>query len=91
MSTIQKVAEAFAAGNSAKCGNASTDGSGYKLHRTVIAVKRADGGLTLNWGGHYTPTTANHLNHILEAFGVNRRVSWAQARDTQETLVHIDC
>ena len=80
MSTIEQVANAFAATKSAKCGNASTDGSAYKLHRTVIALK-VQGGVMLNWDGWYTPTIANHMNHILKALGINQRVSYAMARD----------
>lgn len=89
MATIDQVAAAFAAGNSAKCGNASTDGSGYKLHKTIIAVKNANGGVTLNWGGYYTPTTANHMNAVLKASGINTRVSYAQARDAGHTTVTV--
>ena len=87
MATVDQIAAAFAAGNSAKCGNANTDGSGYKLHKTIIAVKRAEGGVTLNWGGYYTPTTANHMNAVLKAMGIAKRVSYAQARDAGDRTV----
>lgn len=87
MTTIAQLANAFAAGKSAKCHNASTDGSGYKLHNTIIAVKHENGGVTLNWGGWYTPTTANHMNTVLKAMGINKRVGYASARDAGDKLV----
>lgn len=80
MATIEQVASAFAAGTTAKAGNAVTNGSEYKLHSTVIA-KKQPGGVLLNWDGWYTPTTANHMNHVLKALGINKRVSYAMARD----------
>lgn len=89
MSKISEVAQAFAEGRNAHCHNARTDGSGYFLHRTMIAVHHKDGGVTLNWGGYYTPTTANHMNAVLRAMGINRRVSYAQARDAGHTTVRV--
>lgn len=80
MSTIEQVANAFAKGKPAKCWNASTNGCEYKLHSTIIAT-RIPSGVTLNWDGWYTPTTANHMNHVLKALGINQRVSYAMARD----------
>ena len=89
MATVEQVAAAFAAGGNTKCGNASTDGSTgtYTLHKTVIARKQAGGGLALNWGGFYTPTTASHMNAVLKAMGYKDRVSYAQARDRRDTVV----
>lgn len=85
--TKDQVAQAFAARRSAKCHNASTDGSGYMLRKTIIAVHHADGGVTLNWGGLYTSTTASHMNAVLKAMGLSHRVSYAQARDVGATTV----
>lgn len=86
MATIQQVAEAFAARKPAKAGNAYTDGRTYYLHGHPIARHSDDGTepATFDWCGWHTPTTANHLNHIIAALGIRRRVSWAQARDTKE-------
>ena len=87
MSTRAQVAQAFAERRNAKCHNARTDGSGYILHNTIIAVHHADGGVTLNWGGFYTPTTASHMNAVLEAMGLSQRVSYAQARAARHSTV----
>jgi len=86
MTTIAKVATAFAKGNDAKCHNAVTDGVMYRLHNTVIAVKVA-GGVMINWGRWYTPTTANHVNHVLSALGIHKRVSYAASRDNGDREV----
>lgn len=86
MAKKSDVAKAFAEGRVLKVANARTDGSGYFLHQTCIAVKNAEGGVTLNWGGWYTPTTASHMNEVLKAVGINRRVSYAEARNTGATL-----
>ena len=83
MSTIATVAKAFVKGQPAKCHNAVTDGSTYRLHGHTIA-RRADGGTepaSFDWCGWYTPTTANHMNHIIKALGIPSRVSYAKARD----------
>lgn len=88
MPTIRATATAFIAGKPAKCHNARTDGQTYTLHKTIIA-RKTDAGLTLNWGGWHTPTTANHLNAILDAAGARFRVSYAQARDGCVTLVDV--
>jgi hypothetical protein len=90
MASIATVAKAFAAGKSAKVSNASTDGVAYKLHNTVIALK-VPGGVMLNWGGWYTPTTANHMNHVLTAMGINKRVGYASARDEGHREVFMEC
>lgn len=84
MSTINQVAAAFLAGTPAKCGNAKTDGKAYLLHGHTIAIRgddgNAPGNVTAFWCGYYTPTTANHLNHIAKALGA-KRVSYATARN----------
>ena len=82
--TIEKTATAFVNGELARCHNASTDGSTYTLHKTVIARKTA-GGTNFNWGGYYTPTTAAHMNAILRAMGSDCRVPYAQDRDDRTT------
>jgi hypothetical protein len=83
--TIKEVAEAFAAGRKAACGNAKTDGQRYVLHGNEIC--RKDGaGLHFYWCGWYGTATANHMNHILEAVKPGaRRVSYAQHRDRRIT------
>lgn len=84
MSTINQVANAFAAGHAAKCGNAVTDGGNYWLHGNRIAqFNGGRTGVTIDWCGYYTPTTANHINRVLDACGINVRVSYAKARDNQ--------
>jgi len=85
--TIEKTAQSFAAGQPFKCHNATTNGTEYVLHRTIIAHVNDKGNLVTNWGGYYTRTTASHLNAILKAFGSSRRVSYAQARKEHEGKV----
>lgn len=82
MTTRQQVAEAFAAGKSAKCHNAKTDGRNYWLHGNLIAT-RGDAGnaISFDWCGWFTPTTAAHMNEIFTALGMRRYVSYAMARD----------
>lgn len=83
---IAQVAAAFAAGKSAKCHNASTDGIGYYLHGHKIASRGpAPGGVVaFDWCDWYTKTTASHMNAILRAIGATHRVSYAAARDSGE-------
>lgn len=83
MTTIAEVARAFIEGRTAKCHNARTNGTEYVLHRTTIARKEGTF-IEFNWGGWWTPTTTNHMNAILTAAGINKRVSYAQARDASE-------
>ena len=78
--TIKQVAQAFAKGRAAKCHNAHTDGVHYTLHQTRIARRVEGNAIEFNWGGWHTVTTANHMNHILEALG-QPRVSRALHRD----------
>lgn len=82
MPTIQQTAEAFAAGNTAKCHNAHTSHGAYVLHRSAIAKRMPDGTVWGDWCGYYTRTTAAHLNAIANALGSPVRVSYAQARDS---------
>ena len=77
--TIEQTATAFVNGTAAKCHNASTDGQVYTLHKTVIA-RRVSNGVEFNWGGYYTPTTANHMKTVMGAMGVNRHVSYSADR-----------
>ncbi len=85
MSTVKQVAEAFAAGNSATCGNAKTDGCTCELHGNRIAAHHVVGKVLFNWCGWYTPTTANHMNEILRAMGAQIRVSASQAKKSGQT------
>lgn len=78
------IARAFANGQPGHCHNARTDGTKYVLHQSPIAV-RHDGAVVFHWHGFYTKSTANHMNHILRAFGADFRVSFAQARDARQT------
>lgn len=82
--TIKKTAKAFANHQAFKCHNATTDGQTYRLHGHAIA-EWSNGSVIINWCGWYTPTTANHLNAILEALGRTYRVSYAQARNEGQT------
>ena len=84
MATKRQTAQAFVNGKSAKCHNAKTDGESYTLHRSIIASRNL-GTVTFNWCGFYTRTTAAHMDEILRELGSPRRVSYAQARDKQET------
>ena len=81
---MKQLAQAFANGKAGRCHNAHTDGVTYTLHQSPIAV-RHDGAVVFHWHGFYTKSTANHMNHILRAFGADFRVSFAQARDKRET------
>lgn len=85
MATVKDVARAFIEGRTAKCHNAWTDGTEYVLHRTTIARKLDADLIEFDWGGWWTPTTANHINTLLAAFGLPDRVSYAQARDRNES------
>lgn len=87
MTTIAGTAAAFAAGKSAKCHNATTDGVRYLLHGHPIAEWIRLAGrdyLKLDWRGYYTATTANHMNKILTACGIGNRVSRKRARTGQD-------
>ena len=88
MATKRATALAFAAGKAAHCHNARTDGTTYRLHNTDIA-RKIPGGVELNWGGWYKPTTASHMNEVLRAVGANTRVDFAMARDLGETTVQV--
>ena len=90
MTTITQVAQAFVDGRSAKCHNARTDGTQYVLYHTTIARKHPNGAVEFDWGGWYTTTTANHMNHILRAMNARRQVSYAQARDNDESWFVVD-
>ena len=81
---MKQLAQAFANGKAGRCHNAHTDGTTYTLHNSPIAV-RQDDAVVFHWHGFYTKSTANHMNHILRAFGAEFRVSFAQARDKRET------
>lgn len=87
MTAIAGVAAAFAAGKSAKCHNATTDGVRYLLHGSPIAEWATTDGrdqLKLDWCGYYTATTANHMNKILTACGIGSRVSRKGARTGED-------
>lgn len=86
MADIQGVAKAFKAGKTAQCHNARTDGQAYYLHGHKIAEKIAPGILRTQWCGWVTPTTQNHLQTILEAFGIFARLRRADA-DTQDWTI----
>lgn len=73
---IKQVAEAFASGQVTKCHNARTDGQSYWLYGNKIAFKSpTTGDVMADWCGYYTVTTANHLNHIVDAIKSSFKVS----------------
>lgn len=75
-----KVAQAFVAQTFAKLGNAETDGKVYWLFGHPIC--RDEGAYyEFNWCGHWTQSTARHINFILGELRAAHRVSYAQARD----------
>lgn len=79
---MEELANAFANGKPGKCQNATTDGTIYVLHRTVIARRIAPDQIQIDWSGFYTKTTANHINNILKAAGyTGQRVGYASARN----------
>lgn len=82
MTTRQQCADAFAAGKSARCHNATATATHYRLHGHPIAVRDATCAITFDWCRWHTATTAAHLNAILKALQVpGQRVSYAAARD----------
>ncbi len=84
---VQQLAQAFAERKKGSCHNAKViiDDEGvarYILHKSCIARHFPDGRAWGHWCGWYTPTTANHLNHIRKALGVDgRRVGYVWADD----------
>lgn len=89
MTTAAQVAAAFAASRSARCHNAYTDGYTYWLHGNPIAVRLRPTILRIQWWGHHTRTTANHLNAILAAFHIPARVSYLRP-DTLDFTLSLD-
>jgi hypothetical protein len=100
--TIKELAEAFVKQRVGRCHNAEVQIYTsslkmyahdplrvlYKLHGHVIAEYGAyERIVTFNWCRHYTVTTANHMNKIIEAIGYDvhhirvPRVSRAHDRD----------
>lgn len=84
---VADIAKAFVEGRAATCGNARTDGEVYYLHGHPIVTKLEKGGMSFDWCGWHTPTTANHMNKIMQALGDRtfglHRVSYAQSRDAK--------
>jgi hypothetical protein len=76
----EDLAAAFVAGKPGKAHNADTDGKRYRLHASDIAYKDGEY-VVLDWCGHYTRTTAAHMNAILWALNAGQRVSYATDRD----------
>jgi hypothetical protein len=74
------VAQAFARSNPAKLGNAETDGRVYRLFGNPIC-RFHEGRYEFNWCGHWTQSTARHINFILGALGSDHRVGYAKSRD----------
>ena len=75
-----ELAKAFVSGQPGHCHNAHTDGQTYTLHKSPIVVKK---GTQYQF---YTRTTAAHMNEVLKALGAPFRVSYAQARDTNQDV-----
>lgn len=83
--TKSELAKAFVSGKSGHCHNAHTDGQTYTLHKSPIVVKHGTQ-YQFYWHRHYTRTTAAHMNEVLRALGAPFRVSYAQARDTNQDV-----
>jgi hypothetical protein len=81
--TRQEAANAFIAGKQGKTHNSKTDGTTYWLHGHPIAHK-VGGSVIVSWCGWHTRTTAAHINAIAQAYGSDKRFSYAQARDKGE-------
>lgn len=80
-----ELAKAFVSGQPGHCHNAHTDGQTYTLHESPIVVKRGTR-YQFYWHRYYTRTTAAHMNEVLKALGAPFRVSYAQARDTNQDV-----
>ncbi len=78
-----ELAKAFVSGKSGRCHNAHTDGQTYTLHKSPIVVKHGTQ-YQFYWHRYYTTSTAAHMNFILKELGAPFRVSYAQARDTNQ-------
>lgn len=89
MSTVTQMAQEFVKFDGRKPAHKSVelryplgDANEYVLHGNVIARQYEKGGrIDFDWCGWYTPTTANHMNEILKAAGIDKRVSYAEHRD----------
>lgn len=80
---IAQVAQAFASKKAGKSHNSHTDGVTYFLHGHPIATHESAERVYFNWCGWFTPTTANHLNHIKAALNApGQRFGYASARDS---------
>jgi hypothetical protein len=77
MASIKACTKAFVDGKVSRTHNSFTDGTTYFLHGHAIARRPGGHGcpIIFDWCKHYTPTTANHMNHILKAAGAHFRVS----------------
>jgi len=80
-----EIAKRFAAHLPGRVFNATTDGTGYVLHRSTIARWVSADTLVFDWCGFYTTTTASHMNQLLAALGIPQSVSHARARDRGDT------
>ena len=86
---IAQLAHAFASGSpNGSCHNARVTPGEYRLHGHLIAkVNYETGEVVGDWCGHYTKTTASHLNAIIKALRqqsalkVCANVGYANARD----------
>jgi len=69
----QKIANAFANGESLKIKNTETDGQSVWLHGNEIA-RMTDNGLEVSLAGWPTVTTRERVNGICQALGKNLRI-----------------
>lgn len=69
------IAQAFLEGKKRRVANTSTDGQTIWLHNNAIARKSGDGSVEITLAGWPTATTRERLNGLLNALGVNKRVS----------------
>ena len=89
---IKQLAKCFLQGKPGRCHNARVEvyrlGVAYVLHGHTIAFYSplslalfGSDKIVYHWCGWYTTTTANHINHIIDADGRGKRVSYARHRD----------
>jgi len=69
------IAKAFVEGKKRRVANTSTDGRTIWLHNNAIARKTGDGGVEISLAGWPTVTTRERLNGLMQALGINKRVT----------------
>ncbi len=69
------IAKAFIEGKKRRIANTSTDGKTIWLHNNAIARKSGDGSVEISLAGWPTVTTRERLNGLLNALGINKKIS----------------